>query len=145
FLDESGTEKTMIMGCYGIGVTRIAAAAIEQNNDQSGIIWPMPLAPYAVEIVSDTTNPDCVKTADEIYAALAREGIEVLYDEREERLGPKFKDADLIGIPLRITVGKKSLAEGAVELKHRRAKDAEKVQRGDIVRKVRERVQAEMK
>jgi prolyl-tRNA synthetase len=144
-LDESGTEKPMIMGCYGIGVTRIAAAAIEQNHDDNGIIWPLPLAPFQVEIVSDTTNADCVKAADEIYEGLTKEGIEVLYDDREERMGPKFKDADLIGIPLRITVGKKSLAEGAVEFKHRRSKDAEKIQRADIVRKTVERVRAEVR
>jgi prolyl-tRNA synthetase len=143
-LDESGSEKPMIMGCYGIGVTRIAAAAIEQNNDPNGIIWPMPLAPFQVAIVSDPTNADCVKAADEIYEALQKEGVEVLYDDREERMGPKFKDADLIGIPLRITVGKKSLAEGAVEFKHRREKDAQKVPRAEIVKKTVERVRAEM-
>ncbi len=144
FLDESGSEKPMIMGCYGIGVTRIAAAAIEQNHDDNGIVWPMPLAPFHVEIVTDSTNADCVKAGDEIYDGLVKAGVEVLYDDREERMGPKFKDADLVGIPLRITVGKKSLAEGAVELKARRAKDAEKVPRGDIVRKVAERVRAEL-
>jgi prolyl-tRNA synthetase len=124
------------MGCYGIGVTRIAAAAIEQNHDEAGIIWPIALAPYQVEIISDPTTADCVKAADEIYDELCARRIEVLYDDRDERMGPKFKDADLIGIPLRITVGKKSLAEGAVELKARRGKDVQKIPLGEVVDKV---------
>src|SRR5262249_43657224 len=131
FLDERGAEKPMVMGCYGIGVTRIAAAAIEQNHDASGIIWPMALAPFQVEIVVDQAVPERVAAADEIHAGLERAGVEVLYDDRDQRMGPKFKDADLIGIPLRVTVGKKALAEGAVELKHRRAPEAERVARAD--------------
>jgi prolyl-tRNA synthetase len=144
FLDESGSEKAMVMGCYGIGVTRVAAAAIEQNHDANGIIWPMALAPYQVAIVADTTSPECARAAAELHDQLEQMGIEVLYDDRDERLGPKFKDADLVGIPLRVTVGKRALAEGAVELKHRRAADAARVPMAEAARQVAERVRAEL-
>jgi prolyl-tRNA synthetase len=144
FLDEAGTEKPMVMGCYGVGVTRIAAAAIEQHNDPSGILWPMALAPFHVQIVSDTTSPECVTAADAIYDELLAGGVEVLYDDRDERLGPKFKDADLFGIPLRITVGKKALAEGAVEWKPRAAKDAERVPRADVAKRAIAEVRAQL-
>ena len=111
----------MVMGCYGIGVTRIVAAAIEQNHDKDGIVWPVPIAPFEVALVAlQADDPKLVAACDGIYDELEAAGIEVLYDDRDERPGVKFKDADLIGIPYRIAVGKKGLAEGVVEVKLRR-------------------------
>jgi prolyl-tRNA synthetase len=124
----------MEMGCYGIGVTRIVAAAIEQNHDKDGIVWPVPLAPYeatVLELQQDDAN--VVAAAKRIYEELERTGVEVLYDDRDERAGVKFKDADLIGIPYRIAVGKKGLAEGVVELKLRRSPEVRKVKLDEIV------------
>lgn len=107
FLDENGKEQVPIMGCYGIGVTRCMAAIIEQSSDESGIIWPVAVAPYHVIVVPvNTKNEEQVKLAEEIYEALRSKGIDVLLDDRNERAGVKFKDADLIGIPVRINVGK---------------------------------------
>jgi len=117
FRDENGEEKPFIMGCYGIGISRIVAAAIEQNNDQDGIKWPVPIAPFQVLILPITSEQ--LATAEEIYRQLRAAGVEVLLDDREERAGVKFKDAALIGIPLRITVGPKGLAQGEVEVKVR--------------------------
>jgi len=128
FLDEAGKTTVMEMGCYGIGVTRIAAAAIEQNSDVRGIIWPLSLAPYEVHVLSlQPKDEDCVKAADAIYEQLLAAGVQVLYDDRKERTGAKFADADLIGIPLRIAVGKRALAEGEVEFKWRRDADASRL------------------
>jgi prolyl-tRNA synthetase len=122
FLDQSGKEKIMVMGCYGIGIGRTVAAAIEQNHDADGIVWPLPLAPYAVIItpvnVNDKTLADA---AEELYRILIEQGVEVILDDRDERAGVKFKDADLIGIPYRVTVGPKRLAEGKMEIKIRRS------------------------
>ncbi len=123
FLDEDRTTKPMVMGCYGIGITRIAAAAIEQHNDKNGIIWPMSIAPYEVEIIALQTDADVRMAAESLYAELTARGIDVLYDDRDERPGGKFKDADLIGVPLRIAIGARSLKEGKVELKWRTDKD----------------------
>jgi prolyl-tRNA synthetase len=117
FRDEDGKEKPFIMGCYGIGVSRIVAAAIEQNNDQDGIKWPLPIAPFQVTILALGTEQKAA--AEEIYQELSTAGVEVLFDDRDERPGVKFKDADLIGIPLRLTVGPKGLAQGEVEVKVR--------------------------
>jgi prolyl-tRNA synthetase len=126
YLDVAGKEQVMEMGCYGIGVTRVAAAAIEQNHDQDGIIWPMSIAPYQVALLTLQQNDAAVvAAADKLYAELTAAGIEVIYDDRDERPGAKFKDADLIGVPLRVAVGQKSLAEGKLELKPRSAKAAE--------------------
>jgi prolyl-tRNA synthetase len=121
FLDEEGKTQVMEMGCYGIGITRVAAAAIEQNHDADGIVWPMSIAPYEVEVVPLQMNDEAVVGAGEqLYAALSARGLDVLLDDRQERPGGKFKDADLIGIPLRIAIGKRSLEAGEVELKWRR-------------------------
>jgi prolyl-tRNA synthetase len=144
FLDTDGKEKPMVMGCFGIGVTRIAAAAIEQNHDADGIIWPVPLAPYEVTVLSlQPSDPQVAALSDRLHEELERAGIEVLYDDRDERPGVKFKDADLIGIPYRIAVGKKGLAEGAVELKARRSPEVTRIKIDDIVRTVVERVERE--
>ncbi len=121
YLDADGREQLMEMGCYGIGITRTAAAAIEQNHDDNGIIWPLALAPAHVHLIA--VNPQDAlqrEAAERLDGELAAAGVEVLYDDREERPGVKFKDADLIGVPLRVTVGPKALARGAVELKGRR-------------------------
>jgi prolyl-tRNA synthetase len=133
FLDVDGHEKPMQMGCYGIGVTRIVAAAIEQNHDKDGIIWPVPLAPYEVALLAlQADDPTLVAACDQIYADLERAGVEVLYDDRDERPGVKFKDADLIGVPHRIAVGKKGLAEGIAEVKLRRGPEVRKVKIADV-------------
>ncbi|MEE8319493.1 MAG: His/Gly/Thr/Pro-type tRNA ligase C-terminal domain-containing protein, partial [bacterium] len=128
FLDENGVEKIIEMGCFGIGVGRTAAAAVEQNHDSNGIIWPMPISPFQVYLLSVNPSEDSVmETSEKLYEAFTESGIEVLYDDRDERPGVKFKDADLIGVPLRLTVGKKALAEGKVEVKERATGDEVKV------------------
>ncbi|NLM54156.1 MAG: proline--tRNA ligase [Firmicutes bacterium] len=117
FLDENGTEQPLIMGCYGIGVGRTVAAVIEQNHDEHGIAWPVAIAPYHVIVVPVTIKDEQqAKTAREIYEALQRADVEVVLDDRDERPGVKFKDADLIGFPIRITVGPKSLRKGMAEI-----------------------------
>jgi prolyl-tRNA synthetase len=122
FLDQSGKEKIMVMGCYGIGIGRTVAAAIEQNHDGDGIVWPLPLAPYAVIITPVNVNEKTLSdAAEELYRILTENGVEVIVDDRDERAGVKFKDADLIGIPYRVTVGPKRLAEGKMEIKNRRS------------------------
>ncbi len=120
FLDEGGERKPMIMGCYGLGIGRTVAAAIEQSHDDDGIIWPMPIAPYEVVVTVVGKDENVVRTANEVYEKLLAAGIDVLLDDRDERPGVKFKDADLIGFPLRIAVGAKSLAAGNVEWSWRR-------------------------
>jgi prolyl-tRNA synthetase len=121
FLDQSGKEKAMVMGCYGIGIGRTVAAAIEQNHDGDGIVWPLPLAPYSVIITPVNVNEKTLSdAAEELYRILTEKGVEVILDDRDERAGVKFKDADLIGIPYRVTVGPKRLAEGKMEIKTRR-------------------------
>ncbi|PKN70464.1 MAG: proline--tRNA ligase [Deltaproteobacteria bacterium HGW-Deltaproteobacteria-12] len=122
YLDKDGQEKLMIMGCYGIGIGRTVAACIEQNNDANGIVWPMPLAPYHVIITPVNVNEGNVfQAAEKIYSELLAAGIEVVFDDRDERAGVKFKDADLIGIPLRVIIGQKNLVSGNVELKIRKS------------------------
>jgi prolyl-tRNA synthetase len=119
-LDARGKERTLVMGCYGIGVGRTAAAAIEQNHDENGIVWPMPLAPFQVIITLLNPNDEAVLSAGEaLYDQLLAEGIEVLLDDRDERPGSKFKDAELLGIPLRVTVGARGLKEQSFELQDR--------------------------
>jgi prolyl-tRNA synthetase len=144
FLDADGKEKPMVMGCYGIGVTRIAAAAIEQNHDKDGITWPVPIAPFEVNLVSlQPGDAQVAEASDKLYQQLGAAGLEVLYDDRDERPGVKFKDADLIGIPYRIAVGKKGIAEGIVEIKPRRGADVVKVKLDEALAYVRERVERE--
>jgi prolyl-tRNA synthetase len=128
YLDEEGSSKEMVMGCYGIGITRIASAAIEQNHDEGGIIWPLSIAPFEVTVLPLQMKDEGVVAAGEkIYEELSARGIEVLLDDRNERAGAKFKDADLVGVPLRIAIGKRSLKEGNVELKWRRDGEATNV------------------
>ena len=121
FLDEKGAEVPFMMGCYGIGVTRTVAAAIEQNHDENGIIWPPSIAPYRVLITAIAVqDEEIMAKAGEIYEGLCDKGVEVLLDDREERPGVKFKDADLIGVPLRVTIGSRGLKAGKVEARIRR-------------------------
>jgi prolyl-tRNA synthetase len=143
YLDEQGQEQLLIMGCYGIGVGRTVAASIEQNHDKDGIIWPMALAPFQVIITPVEWNPGTETTqwAQDLYDELIRAGIEVLLDDRPERPGIKFKDADLIGIPIRITIGPKGLAEGIVEVRERRTGKVQKVKKEQVFLLIQEMVQ----
>ena len=121
FLDEAGARKPAVMGCYGIGVTRTLQAVIEQSNDKDGIIWPLSVAPYTVCITPLGVAPESptMKLAEKIYADLTARGVDVILDDRDERPGVKFKDSELVGFPIRIGIGEKSLAKGEVELKPR--------------------------
>jgi prolyl-tRNA synthetase len=143
FLDESGARKLCIMGCYGIGITRTLQAVIEQCNDKDGILWPLSVAPYQVCITPLAVGPDTavMKLAEQIYAELTARGGEVILDDRDERPGVKFKDADLVGFPIRIGLGEKSLAKGEVELK-RRGGELVPVKAGDAVARVLEMLKA---
>jgi prolyl-tRNA synthetase len=150
FKDENGVVKPCLMGCYGIGINRIMASAIELYNDKDGIIWPITIAPFEVIVTPvNQDEPDVVRTAEEIYSKLTEAGIEVLLDDRDLRGGIKFKDADLIGIPIRVTVGKKSVAEGNVEVKLRAEAQSKKTPIGDapqtiieLVRSLKEKITA---
>ena len=147
FLDAEGKERTIVMGCYGIGVTRIVAAAIEQSHDANGIIWPMPIAPYQVHVVPVNMKDEHTRnTATALYESLMAGGVDVLFDDRDERPGAKFKDADLLGVPLRVTIGEKGLADGIVELRDRRTGNVDRLPVGDasttIAARVREALAA---
>jgi prolyl-tRNA synthetase len=147
YLDEAGKEQTIVMGCYGIGVSRLVATVIEQHSDQNGIRWPMSLAPYQVEVVQLGDSPEVRAAVEQIESGLEHAGIEVLVDDREERPGVKFKDADLVGVPLRVTVGEKGLKTGHVEFKPRSEPDpkkAELVPLAAIVETLVTRVRAEL-
>jgi prolyl-tRNA synthetase len=115
------------MGSYGIGVERIMAAAIELHHDEKGIVWPLAIAPYHATVLTLGPEPELAKVAEDVCAALTAAGVEVLYDDRNERAGVKFKDADLVGLPIRIAVGRKGLADGKVEWKLRSGKAVELV------------------
>ena len=134
-LDENGKACLMSMGCYGIGITRVAAAAIEQNNDENGIIWPLPIAPFEVAIVpinmkkSDSLRADVEK----LYDSLKQAGIDVLLDDRDSRAGVMFADMELIGIPMRIVMSDKGIAKGTVEFKGRTDDESTDVAVGEIV------------
>ncbi len=128
FQDKDGLEKPFVMGCYGIGVSRVVAAAIEQNHDESGIIFPVPLAPYQAIILNlDPKDEKITAAAEGLYTDLLREGVDVLLDDRDERPGAKFKDADLLGMPFRITVGKKFALNGIVELRNRKTGETQEL------------------
>jgi len=133
FLDEQGKEKPMIMGCYGIGISRTIAAVIEQSHDEHGIIWPLSIAPYDVHVIPvNVKNDEQRQLAEEIYASLQEAGLEVLIDDRAERAGVKFKDADLIGIPLRVVVGAKA-GEKLVECKVRKTSETVEISADQVV------------
>ena len=125
FLDRDGVAYPILMGCYGIGIGRLLAAAIEQNHDEKGIIWPIPIAPYQVHLCPlSSDNQEVVTKVDNLYAELTREGLEVIFDDREESPGVKLNDADLLGMPLRVVLSPRSLKSGSVELKMRCKKEA---------------------
>ena len=133
-LNEGGREVPIVMGSYGIGIERILAGAVELHHDQDGIRFPMSIAPFHLALLPLQMQDAAVRNAAEkIYRDLQEAGVEVLLDDRDERAGVKFKDADLIGLPLRIAVGKKGLAEGKVEWKPRGAQEVELVALGEIV------------
>jgi len=137
YLDENGVEKSCVMGCYGVGVSRTIAASIEQNHDDFGIIWPMPIAPYQCIVVpASTKDALVVETADKLYQDLKRLGVEVVLDDRDERAGVKFKDADLVGYPIRVTLGSKTLANGQVELRERKSGETHLVRVEDLAQQV---------
>jgi len=138
YLDESGQSKAIHMGCYGIGIGRTAAAAIEQNHDENGIIWPLPIAPFHIEIIPLAVDSAVMEVAQKIHSELLDAGVEVLLDDRDERAGVKFADADLIGIPYRVVIGKKGLADGVVELKRRADGHLEKIRPIDVANKMKE-------
>ncbi len=145
YLDEDGKEQVPTMGCYGIGVGRVLASIIEQNNDENGMILPMSIAPYQVALVQiDMKNEDQTNCAEFVYNELLAEGIEVLYDNRDERAGVKFKDMELIGIPLRVVVGKK-IGEGLVELKYRKTGVIEEIGIKELIGKVKKIVKDGLK
>ena len=145
FLDDQGKEKEIVMGCYGIGVGRTVAAAIEQFHDQNGIIFPMPIAPFHVLILPVNVKIDFLREmAEQFYRDLTKKGIEVLYDDREETPGVKFKDADLLGIPLRLTLGEKNLKKGLVEIKKRRTGEVFLIEKEKVVSKIEEMIIQEM-
>jgi prolyl-tRNA synthetase len=135
-LTEEGKPVPIVMGSYGIGVERIITAAIEQHHDADGIIWPKSLAPFDVVVtVTNMKDDRLCETGEKLYKDLQRTGLEVLLDDRDERAGVKFKDADLIGVPYRVTIGKKA-ADGLVELFERQTKASEDVKLSDIVSRV---------
>jgi prolyl-tRNA synthetase len=141
FLDADGKEQVIVMGCYGIGVSRTVAACIEQNHDKDGIIFPIPIAPFhCIVSAVNAKDAEVMAASEQIYHELTAAGVEALLDDRDERPGSKFKDADLIGIPLRIVVGSKNLADGKVELKHRRGGEVKLLSLGEAVDNVRQMV-----
>ena len=137
FLDEQGHEQPLVMGCYGIGVGRTMAAAIEQNNDEQGIIWPRAIAPFEVVVVPvNGKKEDQLAYAEDVYNELKKAGVDALLDDRPERAGVKFKDCDLIGYPLRITVSPKGMEAGTVEIKVRRTGEVQVVPRESCLQTV---------
>jgi len=137
FLDEKGKLSCVIMGCYGIGVSRLIAAIIEQNHDANGIIWPQEIAPFLVTVITvDVTDKNMSKEALKIYTGLNKENIATLLDDREKPAGVKFKDADLIGIPIQIIIGKETLKNGKIEIKKRTDKKPVFIERKNIIKKI---------
>jgi prolyl-tRNA synthetase len=146
YLDDQGKERDIVMGSYGIGVGRTVAAAIEQSYDENGIIFPMPIAPFQVLILPVNIKTNLLKeTAEQLYQDLIKERVEVLYDDREETPGVKFKDADLLGIPLRVTLGEKNLKKGLAEIKKRKTGEVLLVKREEATKKIKEMIAQEMK
>ena len=142
FLDENGKPQPFEMGCYGIGITRLPAAAIEQNHDERGIIWPDAIAPFTVVIcpIGMDRSEEVKQAAEKLYAEMLAQGVDVLLDDRGERPGAMFADWELIGVPHRVTIGDKSLKEGVVEYQHRRDAAATKVAVSDVAAHVKGRM-----
>jgi prolyl-tRNA synthetase len=127
FLDPQGLEQFAVMGCYGIGIGRTAASSIEQNHDAKGIIWPVPIAPFHIHLLPLSQSAQVTQTAQSLYDSLTQAGIEVLWDDRDERAGVKFNDADLIGAPYHLVIGEKGLTQGTVELKERKTGEVKRI------------------
>jgi prolyl-tRNA synthetase len=141
FVDQGGVSHSIIMGCYGIGLDRLLAAAIEQNHDDNGIIWPMSIAPYHIYLCPlYLENQKVADTAEKLYAELEAQGLEVLFDDRRESPGVKFNDADLLGIPLRVTISPRTLEKNSVEIKKRSEKEAQLVPLDGIVARLKEMI-----
>ena len=139
YIDGKGESHPIIMGCYGIGLGRLLAAAIEQSHDDNGIIWPMPIAPYHVYLCPlYREGTGVAEAAEKLYTELGAGGMEVLYDDREESPGVKFNDADLLGIPIRVTVSPRTMKTNSVEVKRRSEKEAELVPLEGVVAKLNE-------
>lgn len=139
FLDENGKEQPLYMGCYGIGVGRTMAAAIEQNNDEQGIVWPRAIAPYEVVVVAvNAKKADQLEYAEKVYAECKKAGLDTLLDDRKERAGVKFKDCDLIGYPVRVVIGPKAIEEGQIEIKVRKTGEVFTVAYDEYLSKVQE-------
>ena len=146
FQDKEGGQQPLVMGCYGIGVSRVVAAAIEQNHDQNGIIFPLPLAPFQVIVLNlGLKNNETTAAAKKLYLDLQAAGLDVLYDDRDERPGSKFKDADLLGIPYRVTVGKTWEKDGKVELRLRWNGETSIIDYDRAAGEISDMVQAELK
>ena len=143
FLDQHGEQQSIVMGSYGIGVGRLLAAAIEQNHDERGIVFPTAIAPYQVQLVAlNVENPQVAEASEGLYQRLGQAGIEVLYDDRQETAGVKFNDADLLGFPVRIVVSPRNLNQGSAEVKQRRESDAQLVDLEEVVGKTKELLEA---
>ena len=137
FLDEQGVQRPMVMGCYGLGIGRTVAAVIEQNHDADGIVWPAPLSPFEVHLIAMNVNDaETRREAERIYAELREKGVEIFYDDRDERAGVKFKDADLLGFPLRVNVGGRSLKDGKIEISYRKERAPEPLLKEQVVEAV---------
>jgi prolyl-tRNA synthetase len=145
FLDADGAEQLIFMGCYGIGVSRIVAAAIEQGHDPDGIIWPMALAPFQVGLVPIAISDQATwETVSRLHEDLEAAGLEVLLDDRDERPGVKFKDMDLLGLPVRIVVGPKTLAAGQAEVRQRRSKEVTRIDLDRLVPYIKDLIDQEL-
>ena len=139
FIDDRGTSHPIVMGCYGIGLGRLLAAAIEQNHDDKGIIWPLPIAPYHIYLCPLYREGSNVsEVAEKLYVELEAEGLEVLFDDREESPGVKFNDADLLGIPIRVTISPRTLESDSVEIKQRSEKESQLLPIEEIASRLKE-------
>lgn len=138
FTDKDGKSKDVVMGCYGIGTTRLMGTVVEAFHDENGIIWPMSVAPYQVHLLSLGNDDEVTKRAEELYSTFLADGVEVLFDERDVNPGVKFKDADLIGIPLRVVVSKRTMEKDGVEWKERSSSEASDVKFADLIKKVKD-------
>jgi len=133
YVDEEGASRPIVMGCYGIGIGRLMAAAVEKSHDEKGIIWPLPIAPYQVYLCPlYRENTQIEAAAENLYAELVNDGFEVLFDDRKQSPGVKFNDADLLGIPIRVTISPRTLDRGSVELKLRSSKETRLVPLAEI-------------
>ena len=145
YLDVEGVARPILMGCYGIGIGRTMAALVEQSHDEKGIIWPMSVAPYHVALVGlDLDKNETREAAETLYADLQEAGVEVLYDDRDERAGVKFNDADLIGLPIRAVISKRSLKNGGIEMKLRAESESRIVPVTEAVAVIQEEIRKRM-